>query len=278
MFQERTITDLNSRDSAYSNELASYKREHEESTKDTYARYETQIKNYAQRLEAANEKIMKLERTLTEKEGEMDRLKLAYNNDKDQLERKVKDISMDYSQVKSLLDSKEGQSKKTLEQLAGEHEQTAVKLRARLDETEKKLRQTEDSLSTDHKQWERDNAIMVQKIEFLETTVEEQNKNLADSRSQQNRLMGAMQDADDEDRLRDQLEEQLHYIKENHNNELRTAEQESETNRRKLQADLDAMTNAKNEAELKLKLDTNDRNYEIKTLKEKQKVMEDDRK
>jgi len=38
------------------------------------------------------------------------------------------------------------------------------------------------------------------------------------------------------------------------------------------------MTNAKNEAELKLKLDTNDRNYEIKTLKEKQKVMEDDRK
>ena len=83
---------------------------------------------------------MALERSLADKESEVDRLKLNWTHEKDTLERKIKDVAMDYSQVKGLLDSKEGQSKKTLEQLAGEHEQTAVKLRARLDETEKKLR------------------------------------------------------------------------------------------------------------------------------------------
>jgi hypothetical protein len=56
-----------------------------------------------------------------------------------------------------------------MEHLAKEHEQNAIKLRARLDETEKKLRQTEETLATDHKNWEKENAILVQKIEFLET-------------------------------------------------------------------------------------------------------------
>jgi hypothetical protein len=53
----------------------------------------------------------------------------------------------------------------------------------------------------------------------------------------------AMQEADGEERMREELAVQLQYIKDNHSNEIRKLESEAEAARRKNQNELDDMTN-----------------------------------
>jgi hypothetical protein len=55
--------------------------------------------------------VLELERLLSEKEGEFDRQTMSWTHEKDTLERKVKDVMLDYNRVKSVLENKEGQSK-----------------------------------------------------------------------------------------------------------------------------------------------------------------------
>ena len=77
--------------------------------------------------------------------------------------------------MKAALAQKEGQSQRTLEQLAREHEENSIKLKARLEESENQLKNTRDEHGAGTASWEKEKAVLMQKVEFLEMELAEKN-------------------------------------------------------------------------------------------------------
>lgn len=77
--------------------------------------------------------------------------------------------------------------------------------------------------------------------------------------------------------MRQELEDQIVAIKEKHTSELKAAEADHETKQRTFQNTIDDLNKANNDLELKMKLENNDKTYEIKQLSERVKSMEGER-
>ena len=176
--------------------------------------------------------------------------------------------------MKAALDNKEGQSQRTLEQLAKEHEENSIKLKSRLDESENKLALLTSEHGSGSAEWEKVKAVLTQKVEFLQMDLEEKNNMIEENKKHHERMVTAMQDADAEERMRQELEDQIVQIKEKHSLEMKAAESDNETKQRALQNTVDDLNKANNDLELKMKLENNDKTYEIKQLSERVKSME----
>lgn len=110
---------------------------------------------------------------------------------------------------------------------------------------------------------------MIQKVEFLETQLKENIEQYEESKRTQERMVAAMQDVNSDDQMRQELECQLEHIKQSHITELRAAEAEFEMEKKSLRSTIETLEGAKNDLELKIKMDTGDLSYANEQQNEK---------
>ena len=115
---------------------------------------------------------------------------------------------------------------------------------------------------------------MIQKVEFLETQLEENGEQLVESKRQLDKMVKAMQDVNSDESMREELESQLDHIKETHQKELHALENQYETDLKDLRAENETLHQTKNDQELKSRMDTGDLSHMNQQLTERSTSLE----
>jgi chromosome segregation ATPase len=256
-FLETNLEETRKKEKEYLNELKNQKRDHTSAVKDLHSRHESQIKNYQTRVEMEAEKVNELERRVEELETLLDREKSNKEESELNLKSLLDEASRKFDQMKQQSDRKENEFKKKLADLSRENENVVSKLKSRLDETEKKLKFNEENFKSGQANYEKDNAILIQKLEFTEQQFEELKQQLDEERRRHENMMRAFHSVSNEE-AKEEVELQLQKLREQYADDMRKIELEFEGTKKRLTGQLEELRTKNSELELHARVERND--------------------
>ena len=137
-----------------------------------------------------------------------------------------------------------------------EYENSLAKLNAKLEETEKKLKTSEENLKNLGIQLNRENAILSQKIEFAEHSLNEYKTQLEEERKQHSNMLLSLNG--NSGLSNDDLETQLQRVRQQYLDQIKSLEVQNETSRKDLSKQIEILTQKNTELELDLKCQSSD--------------------
>ncbi|CAG9316966.1 unnamed protein product [Blepharisma stoltei] len=275
-YLETSLEESRRREKEYMNDLKSQKKDHTSSVKDIHSRFENQLKNYQSRLESETEKISELERELEEKENLYERSKANW----EETELRLKSMNDDYlsqlEMLKTKLDRKENETKKKIAELVRDHESSITKLQAKFEEVDQKFKQTDETLKSQQVQWQKENAILAQKLEFSEQHYEETKSQLEEERRQHANMLRSIQATSGEN-AREETEAQLQKLRQKYMEDMKSQEIEIESTKKKFTSQVEDLLKKNAELEFQIKVETNEWSNKEKNFQEELTVVTEDR-
>lgn len=275
-FVEKSLEESSAREKTYLSELKSQKANHSQALKELSSKHEATLKTYQSKVDTESDHTTDLERSLTEKEAQHEALKSQWEETEMLLNSKVADLQTHLAAARSLIDTREAESKQRIANLVKEQEAATTRLKTRLDETEKKLKSTEESYNSDQAQWLRTNAVLQQKVEFLELQCAELKTQLEEQKRQNEQVARDLQAAVASDGS-EALETQIQRLTDLRATDAREFDQRLEDQRKKATLQLEEQIEKTTSVELKLKLDSNEWAYKETQLQEKIELLVQDK-
>lgn len=192
-FQENSIEGHSIKERALNRKLKDLQIEYTTRAQSTSANFEMKISLLSTKLEEKLNESAELETKLDERERIAEDLKSQLEQLLDQHLAKTSELKQQIEKLaaenNTLLRTHENQ----LADLQENYVTATARLRARLEETEKKLRSSEGLLRSDMTIWAKDNAILVQKIDFLEQELSDLREKREEDRSYNQKMMKTLE-------------------------------------------------------------------------------------
>ena len=271
-FLEKSLEESSKREKDYMTELKAQKTTHSSLVKEQSVKHDTLLKNYQTKFESETERASELEKSLTEKEAQLEALKSQFEETEKLLNVKSTELLGQLTSTRKQMDVREKESKERLMELANEHEISQTRLKSRLDETERKLKQSEENFKTEQTTWLKNNAVLQQKVDFLEMQCTELRTQFEEQKKQNEVLVRELRAVSATDG-KEELETQIQRLRDQHSTEIRDFERRIEEQRKKSSALYEEQMEKTNALELKLKLDSNEWAYKEKQFVEKTEAM-----
>ena len=275
-FVEKSLEESSNREKTYLSELKSQKAAHSQTLKDISSKHEATLKNYQSKVDTESDHTSELERALAEKEAQHEALKSQWEETEQILNSKTAELQSQLANTRSHIDVREGEFKTQIANLTQEHDAAINRIKSRLDETEKKLKSTEETFKNEQTQWLRTNAVLQQKVEFLELQSVELKTQLEDQKRQSEQLSKDLQAAVATDGS-EELQTQIQRLTDLRAADAREFERRIEDSRKKANTQLEEQIEKTTAVELKLKLDTNEWTYKETQFNEKIEILTQDK-
>lgn len=250
-YLETSLEESRKREKEYMNESRSIKKDHSSSLREIQARFENQIKTLQSRLEGETDRVNELEKELEEKERIYDRDKQNWEEYEIRYKANIEEKSQSFDALNQEVKRKERDYARDEKLKAKEYEKTIEKLSSKLEETEKKLKSTEENMKSQITQLNRENAILIQKIEFSDQSLKEIKTQLEEERKQHSNMMLSLNGSSGGSN--EDLETQLQKVRQQYSDQVKTLEIQNETSKRDLIKQNEMLTQRNTEIELELK-------------------------
>lgn len=264
-YLEKTIADLKKHEKDLETENKALSKTHSEAIKDLQNRSDSQIKTLENKLSQEQDIKFNLEKELDEVTQHFSQEKTEFIESQQKMQLKIDDLSQ---QLKTLTQNSDKKEKDLLSKIR-ENDKTAEdnisKLKKKTEEAEKKAKKYEDTLKTEMNKMEKDNAVLMQKTEFLETQLKECKEQLDEERKQHSVMMIHLSSMTDSSK---NLELELEQLKEKHANEVKYIESQNDANKKELLSEIEKLTQAKTDIELRFKLDSSEWHSKQETITE----------
>jgi Guanylate-binding protein, N-terminal domain/Guanylate-binding protein, C-terminal domain len=252
-FLERASEDLKKKEKELISENKSLAKTHASALKDLQSRLETQIRTLQTQLNQEIDSKASIERELEEKEKELQQTKNSTDDKIKYLQNRLEESSNHLKTITQTFDKKEKDLISKLAEYEKTHDDSILKITKKLEETEKKHKKTEEMLKIESNSLQKENAILRQKVEFLDTQCNDCKTQLDDERKQHSLMLLSLSTISDSSRG---LELELEKLKEKHLNEIKYIEAHNESIKQNLLKELENFNIAKSEVELRYKLDS----------------------
>ena len=254
-FLENSLEESKKKEKDLAAENKNLSKTHASAIKEIQQKLETQIKLLENKLEDETENRVRIEKELEEIESRNEKEIQSKDDMILKLQKRLDEAIQNTKSVTQTLDQKERDFATKLSECERTYEDTIQKLTRKLDESERKSRKTEESLKSETNHLQKENAILTQKVEFLETQCQDYKFQLDEERKQHAAMLLSLSSISDSSK---HLELELEQLKEKHANELKYIESQNEQTRRDLLNEIDKITKAKTQTELHYKLDSSE--------------------
>lgn len=275
-FLETTLEEVTKKDKDGQIELKNVKREYMQSIKEMQAKYESQIRNYQLKLEQECDRVADLEKALAEKETIIETHSYRYEEIEVNYKAILSQTNTEIESLKASIGQREAQYKREVDKVTQQFEGAVNRLKARLSETEKRLKQSEDLLKNDQASWEKDNAVLLQKIEFLEQELIETKDTLEKERRQHETMLKALQ-ANEHEVSKNELETAMNKLKEYHLDEYNKLESDYESYKYETTAIINSLKENTASMEMNYKIRQNEWQTREEELNKQLQTIQDER-
>ena len=157
---------------------------------------------------------------------------------------------------------------KTSDLLKKETEKNAESLQSKISLLEAELKTKDELIKSLKNQISKDQAVHVQKMEFLEVQLKEYKNQMTENKKAHDSILTAFEANQSNEKRTQSTNKQIGEIKENHNREIKNLQTEFENSKKRMQDKIQQLTEKNNELELKYKFENNDLQKEIEDLKD----------
>ncbi|CAG9311596.1 unnamed protein product [Blepharisma stoltei] len=262
-FLENSLEDYKQRDKVSSDKIKEVRNDHNQVLKLMQNKFDSQISQFQEKLDLQMKEIGEFENEIENKEQLIEDLQQKLQENQAQNLKIIKELQNQNEALTKGLKEKDEEFKEKLAEQQQENIKSTARLRARLEETEKKLRGSEELLRNDMSIWAQDNAILVQKIEFLEQEVAEHKNKREEDKKYYESMISALEI--------NKVSENSTNFDEIHNEQsekILKLTKENESLRSQMNSKLDELTDINNKLESKLKLERNDWTHKENLYKE----------
>ena len=236
-------------------EIKSQTKSHSTALKDLQSRLESQLKASEQKFTDEREAKLTLKKDLEEAEEKLSNIQSTMSLEVAKLQSRIEEISSQNKVLTQTIDKKDKEFQLKSKENEKIIEENISKHRKQIEEIDKKAKKTEESLRADLSKSDKENAVLSQKNEFLETQVKELKDQLDEERKQHTMMMTSLNFITDSSK---NLELELEALKEKHANEIKFIESQNDSTKNQLLVDIEKLTQAKIDIELRYKLDSSE--------------------
>ncbi|CAG9321625.1 unnamed protein product [Blepharisma stoltei] len=263
-FLENAVEDYKQKDKSSSEKFKETRNDHLQAIKSLQSKYEAQSNALQEKLDEKTKEVVELESEIEVKEGIIEELQFKLQDDSLR-QKQNSDLQPKLEALTKEMKNKEDSYIKLIENIKKESNDTIMKLRARLDESEKKLKAFEDSQRNDMTQWAQDNAILVQKIEFLEQEIEEYKLKIEESHRHHEVMISALETLKGP---QVDSEASIQKIRAEQSEEISRIQKDYEVQKSKLLSRIEDLLDTKSGLETKMKMEKNEWLHKEKQLNE----------
>lgn len=273
-FLESSLEDLKKKEKDLMNENKNLVKTHAFTLKDVQQKLESQIKLLENKLESETEARINLEKESEEKEKQYLDGKSLYEDTLKKLQNRLEETAQHIKTITQNSEQKERDYTSKLKEYEKTYEDTIVKLTRKLEETEKKFKKMEEVLKGESNNLQKENAILAQKIEFLETQCQDYKAQLDEERKQHSAMLLSLSSISDSSK---NLELELEQLKEKHANELKYIDSQNEQSKKDFLNEIEKITQTKSKIELNYKLDSTEWTQKQESLNEELSLISQER-
>ncbi|OMJ78006.1 hypothetical protein SteCoe_22289 [Stentor coeruleus] len=235
---------------------------------------ESQVKSLEGRLFQEQRAKSQLEKECEEMTERFGSEKVRHDENQKMLQQKIEEMTMQARIVMLNYDKKEKEIISKFRESEKFNEENLGKFKKKAEEAEKKSKKIEDFFQGEIKRLEKDNAVLMQKNEFLETQINECKEQLDEEKKQHTLLMMHLNSITDSSK---NLELEFEQLKEKHINEIKYLESQNDSYKKQLISEIDKLTQSKSESELRFKLDSSEWDQKQDLLNEEISLLSQDR-
>ena len=264
---ESSLEAARKRETEQNDEIKSQKRELMNSIKDCSSKFESQIKELKDQVDQANEQLMEKDLSLTEALQKYEFEKKQWTD----LEAKLRSDFTSADRERDELARRNDSMKLELEELGTqktqELEEQNDELRLQIDELKSSLMNKEHSLESVKSQFEKKQAIIDQRNDFLQMQLNESNNQRDEDKKTYQQMIKALESKEKEhDSAKTEADKRIGEIQQTHKAELRELQKEFDAVRQRLTDDLESTRAKNNEMETGLKVKVAEQEKELKQL------------
>ena len=268
-FMEKSLEDAKKKEKEYSQEIKSQKRDHSNGVKEVTGRYETQMKELGRKLEETTEKANEMESSLITLENKYDIEKQHWEEIETTLRGKVKEQMSDLQELRRTLECEQEKNRSNNQQKENDYKSKVLLQDEMISELERAVKNGEEKFKVHKGKWDKEAAILKQKVEFYEVQLSECKKQIEENKKAHESMIKAVENRDVENRVgKATLDKQIQEIQEIHMNEMKDLESQYEATRQRLSVQVDQLTERNSNLELQSKLQKADFDKEISSLSE----------
>ena len=252
-FLEDSLKEHQDKEKRMVEDFSKQKKEYLDSNKEGSSRFEGQLKSMTEKNDELNEQVL-------EKEAEIQKVSLLLEQEtlsRSELEKQLAERGELSSEAASKLQSENEQLKKTLDELEAS---TSENLNSELDALKEELNTVSQELQASMEenrqqkiQFQKDQAIHIQKVEFLEDKLSEAKTQLVEGQKQHETMMAAFNNVEQrhgDSKLKS--DELLELQMQEHLSEIKSIQEEFEAQKARLVEQVESLSNSKNQTEISM--------------------------
>lgn len=267
-FLESTIESLKTKDKESQAEIKNQKKELMSTMKESNTKYEDKINTLNKKLEDTLDEVAEKESKISELEQKI--YVINSNLEEKDLEmKKLKNANIEFEKLKEAYERLEEELEENQKTYNSELQEERDNLKFQVEEMKAMLSQRDSALHNEKAKWEKEDTIKQQKIDFMQTQLEEANHKIEENRRNHEAMMKAVQIRESEKgEAIEEADKKMEELRQSHYAELKEMEERYESNAKRLSDELDKARKSESEIKMKLKLLTSDNDKEITDLRD----------
>ena len=264
-YYEKSLEELSKKEKDLSTEVKNSQKEHFSTLRENSVKYENLTKALQSTIDQLQDRVSELETDGMVKSQKYETEKKRWEDKEHVLSKRLDEDSNVINNLKEELSKNNESQSKDIDGFREENAQALGELNERLKSADLNIRQKDEQYKATKSSYEKEKAILHQKIEFLEVQ-------LSEARNQNNETKRAYEAAlscfEGDNQPTGDISRQLEELKDNHKMQIKQIETEFETSRKKLSQQVEQLTERNNELELNLQLKSSDLTKEIENMQE----------
>ncbi|EAS03779.1 amine-terminal domain guanylate-binding protein (macronuclear) [Tetrahymena thermophila SB210] len=266
-FYEKQMEELSKKDKDQSNDIKSLKKDYNSQIKDISNKYESLNKSLTQKINELQERIYELENELTNRQQKFDSEKRKWEVNENNLSRLLEESQLQIQKLQNEIRDLRNYEEQHAQFLQNDMSKNHTELQEKMVYYEELIKEKEDTLINFKNNFQKEKALLQQKIEFLQVQFEESKQQLEENKRAHEAIMKALESSslDSSGKLDNR---QLQELKENHTREIKALENDFEKAKKRYIQQIDQLNEKNSELEMRNKFEEADFQKEIEQLKE----------
>jgi len=265
-FLEKSNEELLKKDKDQATELRNARKEFSIQMKELTMKYEQTIKANSNKINELQEKIIEMENEITDAQlcSENEQKKRVFSESKSlqTIEEYKEKWWICQQELTKLKEEKENGFEKS----KSDYEKLTQSLNENINDLQKIVSQKDDKFKAGRIEFEKEKAILLQKLEFQSLQLKETEQQLIENKKAHEAILKALEFNNNDETRTDS--KQMEHLKEAHKREIKTLEIEFENQKKRMSLQIDQLNEKNHEVELKSKLENSDLKNELQSVKE----------
>ena len=255
LYLEKQLEEFKKNKIVLEQEIESLTVSHSTKLKDLQSHLESQLKTSEQNLTDEREAKLTLKKDLEIAENKISSIQSAMNLEVAKLQSRIEEISSQNKELTQIIDNKDKEFQIKMKENEKTIEENVTKNQKQIVELDNKSKKIEESLKADLSESDKINSELSQKNNLLSSKLKKVKIQLDEERKQSSIMTTSLNFITDSSK---NLELEIQVLKEKHVNEIKLIESEIGSTKNQLLLDIQNLTLAKNDIELRYKLESCD--------------------